>query len=104
MDPNHLRAWSDCDTWFDPIIVTRLTLPLENRWRLGVRGDIGGFGIGSSFAWQVLPFAGYRFANVFELILAYRALAMNYETGSGTDLFVYDLTTFGPEIEFVFHF
>ena len=29
---------------------------------------------------------------------------MSYETGSGTDLFVYDMVTFGPEIGFVFHF
>lgn len=95
---------SDQHTWFDPLIVTRLSVPLENRWRLGVRGDIGGFGVGSSFAWQVLPFAGYRFTNLFELVLAYRALGMDYETGSGTDLFAYDLTTFGPELGFVFHF
>jgi hypothetical protein len=95
---------SDQHTWFDPLIVTRLSVPLENRWRLGVRGDIGGFGVGSSFAWQVLPYAGYRFANVFELVLAYRALSMKYETGSGADEFVYDLTTFGPELGFVFHF
>ena len=91
-------------TWFDPLIAVRLTAPLENRWGLGVGGDIGGFGIASSFAWQVLPYVGYRFASVFELVLAYRAMGMNYETGSGTDLFVYDVVTFGPEIGFVFHF
>lgn len=91
-------------TWFDPLIAARLMAPLENRWSLGVSGDIGGFGVGSSFAWQVLPFAGYRFTRVFQLVLAYRALGANYETGSGTDLFVYDLVTFGPEIGFVFHF
>ncbi len=91
-------------TWFDPVIVARLMAPLENRWRLGVRGDIGGFGVGSSFTWQVRPFAGYRFSNLFELVLAYRALGMDYETGSGAELFVYDVVTFGPEIGFVFHF
>ncbi len=31
-------------------------------------------------------------------------MGMDYETGSGTDLFVYDMTVFGPEIGFVFHF
>jgi hypothetical protein len=91
-------------TWVDPVIVARLTAPLENRWRLGVRGDIGGFGIGSSFTWQIRPFVGYRFANLFELVLSYRALGMDYETGSGAELFVYDVTTFGPELGFVFHF
>ena len=91
-------------TWFDPVIVARVTAPLENRWRLGVRGDIGGFGIGSSFTWQVRPFVGYRFADLFELVLTYRALGIDYETGSGAELFAYDVVTFGPELGFVFHF
>ncbi len=91
-------------TWFDAVIVARLMAPIENRWRLGVRGDMGGFGIGSSFAWQVLPFAGFRFGSLFELVLAYRALGMDYETGSGADLFAYDVVTFGPEIGLLFHF
>lgn len=78
--------------------------PLENRWRLGVRGDIGGFGVGSSFTWQVRPFAGYRFGSLFELLLAYRVLGVDYETGSGADLFAYDVVTFGPEIGLRFHF
>ncbi len=50
------------------------------------------------------PFAGYRFSNLFELVLAYRALGMDYETGSGAELFAYDVVTFGPEIGFLFHF
>ncbi len=91
-------------TWFDPLIAARLMAPFESRWRLGISGDIGGFGIGSSIAWQVLPFVGYRFATWFELALTYRAMGMDYETGGGTDLFVYDMTVFGPEIGFVFHF
>ena len=97
---------SDTNTWFDPLIVARLMAPLENRWRLGVNGDIGGFGIGSDFAWQVYPFIGYRFARVFELAVAYRALGVDYETGSEgeEDFFRYDMVTFGPQIGFLFHF
>ena len=91
-------------TWFDPLVVARHIAPLENRWRLGVRGDIGGFGIGSSVTWQVQPFVGYRFGSLFELVLAYRAMGTDYETGSGADLFVYDVVTFGPGIGFLFHF
>jgi hypothetical protein len=95
---------SETKTWFDPVIAARLTAPLGGRWRLGVRGDIGGFGLGSEFAWQVFPFVGYRFGSLFELEAGYRALGMEYETGSGDDLFVYDITTFGPQLGLVFHF
>jgi hypothetical protein len=94
---------SETKTWFDPLIAARFTAPLE-RWHLGIRGDIGGFGIASDFAWQVAPVVGYRFSRLFELALMYRALGMKYETGSGEDLFVYDMVTFGPQIGLVFRF
>jgi hypothetical protein len=95
---------SQTKTWFDPLIAVRLTAPLESKWHLGISGDIGGLGIGSDFAWQVFPFAGYRFSRLFELTLGYRALGMKYETGSGKNLFVYDMVIFGPQLGLVFRF
>jgi hypothetical protein len=94
----------ETNTWFDPFAAARLSVPLEGPWRLGVRGDFGGFGIGSDYAWQVYPVVGYRFTRLFELAFAYRALGMKYESGSDDTLFVYDLVTFGPELGFLFHF
>jgi hypothetical protein len=94
---------SGSQTWFDPLIAARLTVPTENHWRLGVVGDIGGFGVGSDFAWQVLPFVGYRFSKLFELAAAFRALGMKYENGSGPRLFIYDMVIFGPEVGLLFH-
>lgn len=91
-------------TWFDLLIVTRLTVPLENEWRIGVSGDFGGFGIGSDYAWQAFPFIGYRFAKLFELSAGYRWLGMKYETGNNDELFIYDMIISGPEIMFKFHF
>lgn len=95
---------SDTKTWFDPLIAARLTVPLESKWHLGISGDVGGFGIGSDFAWQVFPFVGYRFSRLFELALGYRALGMDYKTGSGDELFIYDMVIFGPQLGFVFRF
>jgi hypothetical protein len=95
---------SQTKTWFDPLIAARLTAPLESKWHLGISGDIGGFGIGSEFAWHVFPFVGYRFSRLFELTLGYRALGMKYETDSGNNLFVYDMVIFGPQLGLVFRF
>lgn len=94
------------ETWLDPLIAARFTIPMESKWRLGIQGDIGGFGIGSDFAWQVFPFVGYRFSRVFELAGGYRAIGMNYETGEqGTaDYFLYDMVIFGPQIGVVLRF
>lgn len=95
---------SDKKSWFDPLIVARFTAPLESNWKLGIRGDVGGFGVGSDFTWQVFPFVGYRFSDLFEISGGYRALGMDYKTGSGDDYFLYDMVIFGPQLGLVFHF
>jgi len=97
--------FSMTETWFDPIIVARaITKFNDSKWRLGLSADIGGFGIGSEFAWQIQPFAGYQFTKLFQLGVTYRWLGMKYETGSGTDRFLYDVTTSGPELKLSFNF
>jgi len=94
------------NTWLDPLIAARFIIPMESKWRLGIQGDIGGFGISSDFAWQVLPFVGYRFSQVFELAGGYRAIGMKYETGEAgtTDYFLYDMVIFGPQLGIVLRF
>jgi len=101
-------------TWVDPLIVARvMTRFNDSNWRLGMVADIGGFGIdmniggldiGSNFTWQVNPFVGYQFSKLFEIDLAYRWLGMDYETGSDTDYFLYDMVISGPELGLLFHF
>jgi len=97
--------FSMTQTWFDPLLVARVMTRFDgSKWRLGMLADIGGFGIGSDLAWQINPFVGYQFSKLFEIDLAYRWLSMDYETGSGTDQFVYDMVISGPEIGLLFHF
>jgi len=91
-------------TWFDPIIVARVMEQFDDKWRFGLYTDIGGFGVGSKFTWQVYPFAGYQFSKLFEMDLAWRWLGINYENGSETDYFQYNMVINGPEIGFLFHF
>jgi len=93
------------ETWVDPLIVARvMTRFNDSNWRLGMVADIGGFGIGSDLAWQINPFVGYQFSKLFEIDLAYRWLAMDYESGSGADYFLYDMVISGPELGLLFHF
>jgi hypothetical protein len=97
-------------TWFDPLIAVRFLVPFKNdHWRLALRADVGGFTLGSTYAWQVYPYGGYNFdgindKRVFELGVAFRAIGMKYETGSGPDRFVYDMIIWGPQLGFLFHF
>src|SRR5262245_36793025 len=40
--------------WVDPIIGTRIIVDLSPRWQLIMSGDVGGFGVGSDFAWNLV--------------------------------------------------
>ncbi|MCP4402668.1 MAG: hypothetical protein GY801_35850, partial [bacterium] len=66
--------------------------------------DVGGFGVGSDLTWSVSSFLGYQFTPLFSLWGGYRALGVDYQTGSGTDVFKYDMTMSGPIIGLGFSF
>ena len=91
-------------TWFDPIFITRLTADIKDKWIFQFRGDVGGFGAGSDLTWQVQAYAGYQFTKLFRLTAGYRYMSMDYDKGTDTDRFIYNVDTFGPEISFGFHF
>jgi hypothetical protein len=94
----------DAQTWFDPILVIRMKLPDSGNLLLQLRGDIGGFGVGSDFTWQIQAYGGYRFSNLFQVTAGYRALAIDFETGADQGRFLYDVTTSGPVLQIGFNF
>ncbi|MCH6199518.1 hypothetical protein MMU07_08010 [Aquiflexum sp. LQ15W] len=95
---------SQTETWYDPIIVTRLTTEFKEKWELQFRGDIGGFGIGSDLTWQLQGYVGYRFSDLFLLTAGYRVIYMDFESGQAPRAFVFDMHQFGPVIKFGFNF
>ena len=95
---------SGSKTWFDPVLITRINADINNKWLFQLRGDVGGFGIGSDFTWQLQAYAGYRFSKVFQLTAGYRILSIDYDKGVDTERFIYNVDTFGPVIRFGFNF
>ena len=95
---------SGTQNWWDPIIGANLALPLGKSFSLRLRGDVGGFGVGSDLTWQVYPYFNWQFARWGSLQLGYRWLYMDYETGSGADRFAYDILNQGAQLGFTFHF
>jgi hypothetical protein len=68
--------------WVEPIVGLRTLWQLSPRWGLTAAGDIGGFGVGSDFAWQALGLVSYRF-DLFgdsdaKFAAGYRALYQDY--------------------------
>ena len=98
------RTRSGTQDWWDPIVGANLGLPLGKNFSLDLRSDVGGFGVGSDFTWQVFPYLNWRFAEWGSLQAGYRWLYMDYETGSGASRFKYDMLNQGPQIGFTFHF
>jgi hypothetical protein len=89
-------------TWFDPMLITRMTTQGNKKFYGLLRAEMGGFGIGSTFAWQIQGIAGYRFSKLFDMSLGYRVISLDYQDGDGAKAFIYDVTTSGPVIRFGF--
>jgi opacity protein-like surface antigen len=93
-----LASFSKSEGWFDPIVGARLWLPLAGSFSGILRGDIGGFGVGSDLTWQLGAHLRYAFSNSFSALVGYRYLVVDYETGEGQSRFVYDMTIQGPTL------
>jgi hypothetical protein len=91
-------------TWYDPILIARLSADIRDKWLFQLRGDLGGFGLGSDFTWQLQAYAGYRFAKLVQLTAGYRILSINYDGGTGAEEFFFDMDVFGPVVKLGFYF
>lgn len=84
--------------WLDLIIGLRYRWQISEKWMLSLRGDIGGFGIGdaSDFTWNAIGLIHWKPWKHVGFLGGYRALYQDYETGSGIDVFKYDMLMHGP--------
>ena len=78
---------SDSNDWVDPLVGARWTVPLDERWSLRFRGDVGGFGIGtaSDLSWQAQAVTGYALSQRTTLAFGYRYLKVDRGRGSGAN-------------------
>ena len=103
--PLNVRSVDGSKTWFDPIVGLQLKTPdTGSRWHAQVYTEIGGFGAGSTFTWQIFPTIGVDLAKWFSLEFGYRWLDIDYESGENQTLFRYDVLTQGPLLGFAFKF
>ena len=86
--------------WFDPLVGARAIFDLSEKWAVSLDGSIGGFGVGSDFAWDAAGLIGYRFGlfgkDNSTFFGGYRARYQDYTNGSGDDKFKWDVTLHGP--------
>ena len=84
--------------WVDAIVGGRIQLDFTEQLTFSLRGDAGGFGVGSSseLTWNVVAALGYELSERTTLWLGYRHLDIDYDDGSGSNLNEYDVEMTGP--------
>jgi hypothetical protein len=90
--------------WIDPFVGVRLLFNLPKNFMVALRGDVGGFGVGSDISWNLVGMVGYSISRVVSLWAGYRALYVDMESGSGTDEFKLDAWMYGPAVSMAFRF
>jgi hypothetical protein len=90
--PNRSAEGSVKKSWFDPLIAARTTVPLGEKWRMVLYGDLGGIVTGSDVTWQLFGTVNYDISRKMTLGLGWRAFKVNYDDGD----FLYDVAQSGP--------
>jgi hypothetical protein len=92
------------ESWIDPLVGIHVFTPLSERWWFGLRGDVGGFGVGSELTWQAYADIGFKTSDLVTVFLGYHALDMDYEDGDGLHFVGLDVLVSGPQLGVVFTF
>ncbi|CAH0993194.1 hypothetical protein SIN8267_03335 [Sinobacterium norvegicum] len=94
------------EDWVDAVVGARWLKPLNERWTLMAKGDVGGFGLSSNFTSNLAVGAHYKMTDSLSLDLQYKAVYVDYETGSQGEsgYFAYDTWTHGPIIGLIYNF
>lgn len=87
-------------TFADPIVAARLNAGIAPRLSTTLQGDLGGFGVGSDFTYQLVGTLNYRIGRATYVSAGWRHLALDYDD-AGT---VFNGSQTGPLIGFTCRF
>ena len=87
-------------SWADPMIAARYHRDLGNGFSATAYGDLGGFGVGAHFDWQLIGTIDYAAALWIDLHVGFRSL--NFSYGAPRANFTFNLN--GPILAATFRF
>jgi len=93
--------FSDVDgrkSWVDPFFGLRWLWNFHEKWSTHLRGDIGGFGIGSDKTYNLIGLIDFKPWKHVSLFGGYRVMYQDYSEGSGRKRFSFDATMSGPAL------
>jgi hypothetical protein len=85
-------------SWVDPLVGLNYAVPIGGKWSYTLRGDVGGFGVGSDLTWHMITTLRRQNSERFGWYVGYRVIAYDYEDGGGRNYQHYDLRQHGPGI------
>ena len=94
LDKSLSQTLSRDDYWFDPYVGLRTRYNFSKTYYTGVRGEIGGFGVGADLMWEVETVVGINLTRSIFTEIGYRALGGNFEDRD----FRFDVVLHGPQI------
>lgn len=104
LDVTGVTSASGDEEWLDPFVGLRALFPVGEHSDISLRGDLGGFGVGSQSSYNL---TATLFVDVFEngrLAVGYRVLDADYDDGDGADEFEFDARLKGPFVGLTFRF
>jgi len=100
-DPLQIEA-AGSKTWADAVGGVRFGAPLNDRFSVAFRADIGAGG--SDLAWHILTGVGIKLSDRFDIFGGYKVLDIDYTDGEANELFGMDTNMrgliFGVDIKF----
>jgi hypothetical protein len=101
LQPGVLAAASvgQTQSWVDPVLGARFRVNFGRGWYASLKGDAGGFGVGSQQTWQVYTGIGKEFKRKYSVFLGYRYLYVDYKNGG----FLFDTHMDGVLAGFAIH-
>lgn len=94
------------EDWIDVYVGGRWIAPITDNLDFMLRGDVGGFGLESDFTASLFGNVRYFITENWALDLGYKAIWVNYETGTKGQpgYYAYDTVTHGPLLGVVYKF
>jgi hypothetical protein len=83
------------NSWVDPLVGLRVVAPISDKWTFVARGDIGGFGVGSDFAWHGTVQFDWRTGGHFTMVFGYRIFDVDFEDRGDNGLSSFDMQQSG---------
>lgn len=93
------------ETWWEPVIGLRGVVEVADRWTLGARIDLGGFGAGGDrLQYLVLAGVDWRAWERTSIKLGWQFYGIDFSTDRSDGKFAYDVDQNGPYLGITFRF